>query len=96
MPAGSVSTSVAVTVSRMIDEAVVASGCCATLAEDIMTQELAASPGVQVVKIEQAIGQVIVFYDAARIRLDTSRAALDAIDYPAVRPPDQNASTSRP
>lgn len=79
--------SVALSVPRLIEDPVVASGCCATLAEDIITEELAAWPGVDAVLIEQTRGQVIVLYDPDRIGLETICEALEAIDYPVTSDP---------
>jgi hypothetical protein len=62
MPAGSVTSSVTLTVPRLTDDPAVASGCRTTLAEDVITQELTAWPGIEAVVIEQAIGQVMVVY----------------------------------
>ncbi|HZU12121.1 MAG TPA: hypothetical protein VFB58_04715 [Chloroflexota bacterium] len=77
------SASITLAVPRLIEDPVVASGCCATLAEDIITQELTSWPGIDAVVIEQAIGKLIVFYDPERIGLATIREALEAIEYPA-------------
>lgn len=74
-------------VPRLIDDPVIASGCCATLAEAAITQELTTWPGIEAVMIEQTIGRVIVFYDPARVGLDTIRYTLEAVDYPAASMP---------
>jgi cell division GTPase FtsZ len=83
MRAPNTAASITLSVPRLIEDPVVASGCCATLAEDITTQELTAWPGVDAVVIEQAIGQVIVFYHPERVGLETIREALEAIEDPA-------------
>jgi copper chaperone CopZ len=91
MLAPNTSASITLSVPRLIEDPVVASGCCATLSEDIITQELTSWPGVEAVVIQQAIGQVIVVYDPDRIGLETIRDALEAVDYPAAADPVEKA-----
>ncbi len=70
-------------VPKLVEEPAIGSLCCAVLAEDIITDELTAMPGVHAVAVEQPAGLVTVTYDRNRTDARAIRATLSWIDYPA-------------
>lgn len=70
-------------VPSLIERPAVASGCCATLVEDIIRDDLLAWRGVREVEVDDVGGTVRVTYDPGQIALATLRDSLRAIDYPA-------------
>ncbi|MGH7675863.1 MAG: hypothetical protein ACREMV_11395 [Gemmatimonadales bacterium] len=68
---------------RLVAEPVIASGCCAILAEDIVQEELMAVPGVHGVTVGEERGLFTVSYDPAQTEACAIRAALLGIGSPA-------------
>lgn len=71
------------TVPGLIERPAIASGCCVTLAEAIIRNDLLEWRGVRDVEVDDAAGTVTVRYDPVRIGVTTIRDSLSAIDYSA-------------
>ncbi|HSH83371.1 MAG TPA: heavy-metal-associated domain-containing protein [Herpetosiphonaceae bacterium] len=70
-------------VPKLVVQPILASGCCAVMAEDLITDELTAIPGVQAVAVEPDPGLVSVTYDPDETDADALRNTLDSVGYPA-------------
>ena len=77
----SMPTTIDFEVPRLLTEPVIASGCCAVPAEDLIKEELTAVRGVQDVTREQETGRLT--YDPAQTDARAIRVALQGIGYPA-------------
>lgn len=79
-------TTIGFEMPRLLTEPVIASGCCAVPAEDLIKEELTAVRGVQDVTREQETGRLTVTYDPAQTDARAIRVALQGIGYPAGDP----------
>lgn len=83
-------------VPRLRTDPVLVAGCCATLAEDIIADELTRLAGVASVSVDQPGGIVTVTYDLGETTPEEIAAGLDWVEYPAADMPqprrDQPAS----
>jgi copper chaperone CopZ len=73
-------------VPRLAEEPVIAAGCCAVLAEDIIREELERLDGVDEIRIDDSTGRVELRYDPDRLEAEKVIQTLDSADYPAVDP----------
>lgn len=77
------SSTIRLEVPSLVTEPVIASGCCAVMAEDLVKEELMAVPGVHEVTVDQERRLLTVSYAPARTEARTIRAAPRGIGYPA-------------
>ncbi|HSH78144.1 MAG TPA: heavy-metal-associated domain-containing protein [Herpetosiphonaceae bacterium] len=70
-------------VPKLVVQPILASGCCAVMAEDLITDELSAIPGIQAIAIEPDTGLLRVTYDPEVTDVRAVRNTLDSVDYPA-------------
>ncbi len=68
-------------VPRLRTHPVLAAGCCALPAEELIADALTDLPGVSTVQVDQLAGQVIVTYDPGRTSAQDLRAALAGTGY---------------
>lgn len=74
-------TTVQFSVPRLRTHPVLAAGCCALLAEEIIVDALADLPGVSTVQVDQPAGRVIVTYNPGQTSTQDLRAVLAGTDY---------------
>jgi copper chaperone CopZ len=70
-------------VPGLIERPAVGTSCCASTAEAIVAQELSMLPGITDVAVDTLGGHVSVSYDAGAVDVESIRAALGDIGYPA-------------
>lgn len=69
-------------VPDLIERPVIATGCCAFAAGEILTQSVREVQGVTAVTCDEDRGVVVVEFDPASTALTTAAAVLDSLGYP--------------
>lgn len=68
-------------IPRLRTHPVLAAGCCALPAEELISELLTGFPGVSAVRVDQLAGQVVVTYDPVQTSARDLRAALAGTGY---------------
>jgi copper chaperone CopZ len=82
-------TTVQFLIPRLRTHPVLAAGCCALPAEELISELLTGFPGVSAVEVDQLAGRVIVTYDPGQTSAQDLRAALAGTGYAVDESPSE-------